>query len=290
MNILPSNKRLIASQMIEELSTIQGIVAIALGGSFARGSASEDSDLDLSLYYSEIKPPLISDIRILAQKFDSTPQLIVTQLYEWGPWVNGGAWLNTTAGEVDWLYRNLDQVHRVLEDAKEGKFAWDFRQQPPYGFFSVTYLADLQQNVILYDPQNILTQAKQSVQIYPGKLKQSLIQEHLWSIEFSYFNAKKLLKRNCIYGIAGCINRIAAELTQVLFALNETYFATDKNALQVIDTFSLKPCHYEQRLSAILSYPGKDHALKETLRQLHAIIQETMQLANVFYTPKYLMD
>jgi hypothetical protein len=35
---------------------------------------------------------------------------VVTGTYEWGPWVNGGAWIQTSAGKVDFLYKNLDQV------------------------------------------------------------------------------------------------------------------------------------------------------------------------------------
>lgn len=63
-------------------------------------------------------------------------------------------------------------------------FVWDFRQQPPYGFFSVTYLADLQHNIPLYDPKQILIKFKNAIQVYPKALKKSLIGEHfcgVWS-------------------------------------------------------------------------------------------------------------
>ena len=44
---------------------------------------------------------------------------IVTGMDEWGPWVNGGAWIQTPVGKVDFLYRNLDQVQAVSR--KDGK-------------------------------------------------------------------------------------------------------------------------------------------------------------------------
>jgi hypothetical protein len=50
-------------------------------------------------------------------------------MYEWGQWVNGGAWIHTPAGKLDLLYRNIDQVKRVL-DLTEGRYTpkFDFIQ------------------------------------------------------------------------------------------------------------------------------------------------------------------
>jgi predicted nucleotidyltransferase len=290
LSVLAENKRTIIIQMIKDLAHIPGVQAIALGGSYARGTARQDSDVDLGLYYSENSPFSIDSIKALAKKYSSTPDYVVTELYEWGPWVNGGAWLNTSVGEVDWLYRNLDQVNKVVANAKQGHFSWDFRQQPPYGFFSVMYLADLQHNIPLYDPKGIFIRLKEETQEYPEALRQVIIQEHLWSIEFSYFNAKKLANSGCIYGTVGCMSRIVAELTQVLFALNRVYFITEKGALEVIDKFSIKPTEYATRINDILSAPGKGKLLVESLKKLYAIIQEVIKLSGSLYTPKYTME
>lgn len=287
-NPLPKDKQHIVSEMCNALANIQGVQAICLGGSYARGTATANSDIDIGIYYSESYPPDIDDIRNLAKKFDPYVTT-VTDFYEWGPWVNGGAWLNTHNGKIDWLYRNLDQVKRVLEDAEEGRFVWDYRQQPPFGFFSVTYLADLQHNIPLYDPRQLFLEFKNSIQNYPKALKQSLIREHLWSVEFSYFNAQKLANRNCIYGTVGCITRIASELTQVLFALNEIYFASEKGALKIIDSFSLKPQKYSIRINDILSCPGQGRAIIQSLKKLDDIIQETKALCGPLYMSKYSM-
>lgn len=290
MTHLPDAKSLLISDMIQALVKIKGIEAIALGGSYARGCASEDSDIDLGIYYSEKLPPSIDALRNLAREFDATGNFVVTNFYDWGPWVNGGAWLNTQVGEVDWLYRNIDQVNKVIEDAKRGHFSWDFRQQPPYGFFSVMYLADLQHNVLLHDPKGIFTHLKEETQEYPQSLRQAIIQDHLWSVEFSYFNAKKLASRGCIYGTVGCVTRIVAELTQVLFALNRIYFVTEKNALETIDTFTIKPAAYAMRINDILCCPGREESLVASLKKLNAIIQEVIKLSSPLYTPKYPME
>ena len=45
--------------MAFQLSEIPGIAAVVLGGSWARGTARPDSDLDIGLYYSEQSRPEI---------------------------------------------------------------------------------------------------------------------------------------------------------------------------------------------------------------------------------------
>lgn len=283
LSVLEQNKRTTVAQMVRDLSQIQGIEVIVLGGSYARGTARSDSDVDLGFYYSEIAPPSIQAIQDLAKKYSTLPDCVVTQFYEWGPWVNGGAWIHTRSGKVDLLYRNLDQVNRVLADAEQGRFSWDFRQQPPYGFFSVTYLADLQNNLILHDPKGLLAKLQSSLATYPEALRQALIQEHLWSVEFTLLNAKKSAARGCVYTTTGCMTRIAAELTQVLFALNRVYFATDKGALEAIDAFLIQSENYASKMNALLNRPGHIDSIKE----LEELVQEVIALAHPLYQPKY---
>jgi len=278
-------KREAAFQMVHALSKIKGIEAIVLGGSQARGTANQDSDVDLGIYYLEKSPPSIDELRILAERF-CTSSPVVTQFYEWGPWVNGGAWINTQAGKFDWLYRNLRSVRQVIEDAKQGRFSWDYRQQPPYGFFSVMFLADLQQNISLYDPNQSFLRLKEESRVFPEPLRRAMVQEHLWSVEFSYFQARKSIRRKSIYETAGCMTRIAAELNQVLFALNRTYFATERTALETIETFSLKPRDYANRICEYLGSPGKNGSLEKW----NELIQDTIQLSQRLYTPKYILS
>jgi predicted nucleotidyltransferase len=284
---LENDKQDVVIRMIHDLSSLPGIQAIVLGGSYARGMATADSDVDLGLYYSENSPPSIESIKDLAAKYSVMTDCVVTQFYEWGPWVNGGSWIHTKAGKIDWLYRNVDQINRVLADAERGAFSWDFRQQPPFGFFSVTYLADLHDNIILHDPHGLCKILKSSVGTYPDPLRRAIIQEHLWSVEFTLMNARKYSKRGCIYATVGCMTRMAAELTQVLFALNEIYFVTEKNALETIDTFTIRPKDYSKRMNAVLSHPGSGDRLTDSLKIFEEIVQEVIALANPIYKSKY---
>ena len=77
-----------------ELSKIPGVIAVVLGGSYARRTARPDSDLDVGLYYSKNSPPDIETIRRCAETIaapNTSPTVV--GYYKWGPWVNGGAWI-----------------------------------------------------------------------------------------------------------------------------------------------------------------------------------------------------
>src|SRR4051794_8106289 len=97
-----------------QLAGVPGVVAVALGGSRATGTHRPDSDWDLGAYYRGALDP--GDIRRLGHAGH------VSELGEWGPIVNGGAWLTLDGLAVDVLFRELDTVERWTADAERGAF------------------------------------------------------------------------------------------------------------------------------------------------------------------------
>src|SRR5262249_40268740 len=134
--------------------------AVVLGGSHARGRAQPGSDIDLGLFYSEAAPFAIQSVRELAEAVNDTAGPVVTDFYGWGPWVNGGAWLTVGGQRVDFLYRNLEQVGRAIAEAEAGRYEVHYLQQPPFGFFSGTYLGEAAVCVPLFDPEARLAALK----------------------------------------------------------------------------------------------------------------------------------
>src|SRR5262245_6026756 len=108
MHQLPPAQRDLIAALVRDLAAIDGVAAVVLGGSYARGRAQPGSDIDLGLLYSESAPFAIEAIRGLAARVHDTPEAVVTGFYEWGPWVNGGAWLTVRGQRVDLLYRSLE--------------------------------------------------------------------------------------------------------------------------------------------------------------------------------------
>lgn len=287
---LSDSKRAVLDQLVNALQQIPGVQAVVLGGSYARGAQREGSDLDIGIYYSEQAPFAIDDIRHLAGSLSQSGDPVVTSFYEWGAWVNGGAWINTRAGKVDLLYRNLDQVQRTIDDARQGISHHDYGQQPAYGFYSVIYLAETAVCIPLYDPVHHIARLKQAVAHYPPTLKARIVADHLWSAEFTLAHARAFAATGDVYNTVGCLTRIAANLTQALFALNEVYFFGDKQVMATLATFSLLPPDYVVRIEALLAAPGATRAeFDRTVDACQQLWADVVALTQGNYGPKFMI-
>lgn len=102
------------AQLASDLAALPGVEAVALGGSRAVGAQRPDSDWDLGLYYrGRFDPGRLRDLG---------HEGYVSRLGEWGPIVNGGAWLTVADTPVDVLFRDLDVVERWCAEAEHGRF------------------------------------------------------------------------------------------------------------------------------------------------------------------------
>src|SRR5678815_1702481 len=149
---LPNTKQETLNNVVNDLKAVDNVLAIVLGGSYATGNATDASDTDIGIYYFKDKPFDIGSIKSVAEKYAIDNARTVTGFYEWGPWVNGGAWIQTAGGKVDFIYRNIEQVRATIEKAQNGEWENNYEQQPPFGFSSVMYLAETKSCIPLYDP------------------------------------------------------------------------------------------------------------------------------------------
>src|SRR5271165_1931477 len=124
--VIPPEKLQLLKTVAASLSGVHGLGAIALGGSHARGTHNAQSDLDIGLYYREAQPFSVSDIRKIAKGLSASGSPTVTDFYEWGPFVNGGAWIDSSVCKIDFLFRNLDQLERIVGDAHEGSWTHSY--------------------------------------------------------------------------------------------------------------------------------------------------------------------
>src|SRR5262245_59157255 len=104
MTELTPTQRALVDSLARELAAIPGVAAVVLGGSYARGAARPGSDIDLGVFYSEAAPFDLAAVRALAARVNDAPDPVVTGFYDWGPWVNGGAWLTIGGQRVDFLW------------------------------------------------------------------------------------------------------------------------------------------------------------------------------------------
>ncbi len=289
MNQLSPKQRDLVSSITKHLGEIPGIKAVVLGGSHARGRAQPDSDIDLGVLYSQAAPFSVERIRELAEQVNDTPGPVVTDFYGWGAWVNGGAWLTIGGQRVDFIYRNLEQVERVMAEAEAGRYELDYAQQPPFGFFSVTYLGEVAVCVPLLESDGRLDAVKRRVAEYPEALRRAVVQDYLWQAEFALaIFARKFAARSDAYGTASCLTPAVNQMVLVLFALNRQYLINDKTALAEVEGFQCAPSQFGARVQRTLSHVGTSSgellATVETIAQLHG---EIVGMAGGLYQPRF---
>jgi predicted nucleotidyltransferase len=289
MTALSAAQRALVDSLSERLSRIPGVSAVVLGGSFARGRATPESDLDLGVFYRDRAPIDLAELRALAREVDDRGDPVVTEPYQWGPWVNGGAWLTVKGQRVDFLYRSVEHVERTIAEAEAGKFELHYGQQPPFGFFSPTYLGEVAICVPLWDPAGVVAQLKERVRAYPAALRRAVIQTYVWGSEFALESfASKLAARGDVLGTVGCLARVSHQLSLALFALNERWWLSDKTALEEIGELARAPGDFRGRVEAVLSHAGATPAeLAARVTALATIVEETVRLCGPLYRRPY---
>jgi hypothetical protein len=288
---LSPEQRELVSSLAKQLAAIPGVQAVVLGGSHARECARPGSDIDLGVFYSDAAPFAIESVRELAEAVNDTAGPTVTGFYEWGPWVNGGAWLTVGGQRVDWIYRSLEHVERVIADAEAGRYELHHAQQPPFGYFSGTYLGEIAVCVPLFDPEGRLELLKRRVADYPEALRRAVVQDFLWAAEFGLAAfAPKFAARADAYGTAACLTCAVNQLVLALFALNRKYPLNDKTALAEVAEFERAPREFAARVQETLAHTGDSSAelaaAVENVAQLH---RETAALAEGIYQPRFAL-
>jgi predicted nucleotidyltransferase len=269
--------------ILNDIKTIDNIQAIVLGGSYSIGSARKDSDMDIGIYYFADKSFSINAIKEVAKKYDKDNNPTVTEFYEWGPWVNGGAWIKNIASKIDFLYRNIEQIEQTIENAKNGRYENNYEQQPPYGFSSIIYLAETKCCIPLYDPNGIVTKIKNEVEHYPKELKYSVIKNSLWAAEFTLLHLDSFYAKKDIFNIYGCLTRALKNIFDTLYAVNEEYIIGYKRAIDELENMEKVPINLRLKIENILNAGSVDNKIK----MIKEFFEETRFLTDGIYESKY---
>jgi hypothetical protein len=274
-------------EIVADLSAVDGIVAIVLGGSWASGRQRSDSDVDLGLCYRASRPLDIEAVRAIARRLNDTPDPVVTEIGGWGRWVNGGAWLTVNGQRVDFIYRDLDFMTSTIDDCLAGRGQSDYWQQSPFGFHSQIYCAEATCCYPLYDPEGVIATLKERVAVYPETMKRRNVNAWLWGAGFTLVGVKHTPDRGEAYLVAGCLTRAATELIQALYAINETYFMNDKYVYRDIAQFRLAPADFMARVDALMGGDNSPSDLQRRVDLAAQLREEVLALVGDTYTPRF---
>ncbi len=280
---MTNNIDLIITRIVDQLKELEGLEAIVLSGSRARGTHSAQSDIDLGLYYLPEHPIDRKQLSEIATTLDDLNRRdIITAVGEWGPWINGGGWLNVSGVAVDFLYRDLEKVHEVINQCLSGKLNMDYQPGHPHGFCSSTYLGEMMICKPLWDPKHQISLIKSRISTYPDALQKAIIDKFLWEIEFSLDNAVKGVDKSDVSYVAGHLFRAVSCLTQVIFALNRQYLINEKGAVHFCAQLDMCPEQFDERVQLAFSLVNADKIqMNKGIETVNLLKDEVLEMIKI---------
>jgi hypothetical protein len=269
-----ANDDVLLDRLVRAVGGVPGIRAIVLGGSRARGEATAQSDYDIGLYYEADNPIDIGRLAKAAMLLPGARSSSVTAIGEWGPWINGGAWLTVEGKRVDLLYRDLGKVRLVVDACHAGRVERVYQPGHPHAFVSAIYRGEVALCRVLWDPEKVLAGLKRRCEPYPAALGEALIRTFLWEANFSLENAAHGRAKGDPAYVAGCGFRAVACLCQTLFALNGVYLLDEKGAMQAAEKLRRRPADFAARVGRAIG------AGAAGLAALATLVEETASLTS----------
>lgn len=263
--------------LVSDLSVVFGVDAVVLGGSRARGVHTAHSDVDIGVYYgAQVELDMVHLDAVATHHDDAHRTHLVAGPGGWGPWVNGGAWLEFAGVHVDLILRDTERVRQVIAACVAGEFSSHYQPGHPHAYHNAMYMGELASCQVLWDGAGQLTALKQQAMQYPPALQRTIIATFAFEMRFSCELATKTIVRGDTYYVLAHVVRALSCLNQVLFALNRQYCINEKGAVAFIEHLPLRPAHYQQRVTALCALVGADPTGACAL--LAALIDETTTL------------
>jgi Nucleotidyltransferase domain len=253
----------------ERLVSVGGVVAVVLGGSRARGTHRPDSDFDLGLYYrGELDVAALQDLA----GWEADEPVAVTAPGGWGPWVNGGGWLTVGGWRVDWIYRDLDRVHRVWDDCRAGRYEVGFQVGHPLGFYSHAYAGEVALCRVLADPSGEVADLQARTGQYPMALGDALV-DGLWEADFALRLAGYGADGTDPTYVAGCLFRAVGVACHALHGRARRWLINEKGMVASAAGLSVAPPGFAERAHSLLGVIGSSQQqIVQTVARAEALV------------------
>lgn len=264
-------------KIASRIGEVPGVAAVALGGSRARGEADAESDADFGIYYDPAAPPDLEVLSEVAREIDDRHSArLLTAIGGWGPWINGGGWLEIEGRRVDWLYRDLEHVSAAISESRGGRITSHYQPGHPHAFHNFIYGGEVHYAVPLFDPDGRLAELASRTAPYPRALGRAIVNKFGWESDFALRATETSVRRGDHHHATGSFFRSVACVIQVLFALNERWFVNEKRSVEAVRSFERRPSSLDEVVAAVFSGDG---TFPEKLLRLKGLAEETRMLA-----------
>ena len=235
--------------------------AISVGGSLGKGTGDSRSDIDFRL---------VTDREVERPK--QRPEL----------------WADCTAAIARWKARGIEidgvwpRTTSEIDAALDGWLSGEIKPvNLVWTIWGYHILTDVNNQFVIEDPYHIIGAWKERLSVYPPALKQAILGKYAASLRYwrtDYHYANKVERGDVVF-LAGMTSKLVHEIIQILFALNETYFAGDGANLSFVGKFKIVPGDFSSRVGQIL-YPGTRDAFASQYAALASLIDEVLSLAD----------
>ena len=245
----------IARQIAQRLQRYEGIQAIVVGGSVARGYADAYSDLEMPLFW-DVLPSDEQRLQIVAD-------LGAEFLYGYDGPANEDQVL-IEGFQVDFWHCTVAGEEEVLEDVLT-------RLDTDLG--SSNFFDTLRSCIPLYG-ETIILRWKERARCYPDALATKNLQESLDRLYRGHPEAHAARDNpTMVYGTIGGLQQ---EVFHILLALNREYFPSYKWMYRALERTVVVPRDVGQRFRQAYVLP-RDEAIRDTV----AIVAETLDLVEL---------
>ncbi|MFB3882160.1 MAG: DUF4037 domain-containing protein [Armatimonadota bacterium] len=255
----------------------RGEYAIALGGAHAKGSADTESDLDLYLFANSVLPTEERTRMVTA----FSPE--VTGAYSWQDGAETGTDFYFRGTRVEVWLRNADHIERTIAECQQGTVRRQFVTWTTTGFYNHCALSDVSVMVPLEDSFGIIARWKAQLSVYPPKLREAIIEQHLGAARFwpGNFHYRSAVERGDVIYATGIVQQVVHNVIQVLFALNERYFPGDKHLGAALDHLPWQPADLRRRVESLLwpSVPATGETLRAQAETLRSLLRDVERAA-----------
>jgi hypothetical protein len=196
------------------LAGMPGVVAVALGGSRATGTAGPRSDWDLGVYYRGAL-----DTRALAPYGEVHPP------GSWGRVMNGGAWLDYEGLRIDVLLRDLDVVDAFSRRALDGDYDVDALLGYIAGAPTYSVLAERALGIVVRGELP-------SVGPFPPRLAERATERWRFSARFSVMHARMRAAREDVMGTVGQMAKAITEQAHAVQCERRAWVLNEKGLLE----------------------------------------------------------
>lgn len=230
--------------IVNELSKIESVKAIALSGSASTDCKDELSDYDIYIYTdNEIDLNLRKEI---AAKYSKDSEL--NNRY----WETGDEMIIKDEGKIiDIMYRNPNWIEGMIENVWSKHYA-------SVGY-TTCFLHNVKSSKILYDKDGWFLELQKKVSTaYPQILADNIIEKNLPLLKEKKYSSfydqiKKAIERKDYVSLNHRITAFFASYFDVLFALNKIFHPGEKRLVQYVRSkCGTIPANFEQDVNAVL--------------------------------------